>query len=90
LETYWQIKKFKRQTEKKSQWSYVQDLVDIQESSGILAANTVVANHLVSSSTHKMEVKLAVHVLSKSVAEALDFLRVDVKELEQFGNEASV
>lgn len=70
-------------------WYYVQKLVDIQESSGIRAANKLNVNH-VNFQKHKMKVKLAAQVLSNSVADALDFLRVDAKDPEQIGNEATV
>ena len=37
-----------------------------------------------------MKVKLAAQVLSSSVADALDFLREDMKDPSQMGNEATV
>ena len=70
-------------------WSYVQNLVDIQETSGIRGANKVSVHH-VNFHKHKMKVKLAAQVLSKSVADALDFLRADCNDLKQLGNEATV
>jgi len=74
---------------KEIKWSYIQNLVDIQETAGIRAANKISVNH-VNFHKHKMKVKLAAQVLSKSVADALDFLRCDVNELTQIGNEATV
>jgi hypothetical protein len=70
-------------------WTYVQSLVDFQEACGIRAANKISVNH-VNFHKHKMKVKLAAQVFSNSVADALDFLRDDVKELKQIGNEATV
>lgn len=74
---------------KEIKWSYIQNLVDVQETAGIRAANKVNVNH-VNFHKHKMKVKLAAQVLPKSVADALDFLRSDVGEFRQLGNEATV
>ena len=70
-------------------WSYIQNLLDVQESAGIRAANKLSVNH-VNFRKHKMKVKLAAQVLSNSVADVLEFLRMDVKDLKQIGNEATV
>jgi hypothetical protein len=54
-------------------WQYIQKLLDCQENAGIRAANKLRTNH-VNFHKLKMKVKLAVQVLSNSVADALEFL----------------
>jgi hypothetical protein len=46
---------------------------------GIKAANKISLNH-VNFHKHKMKVKLAAQILSKSVADALDFLHADINK----------
>jgi hypothetical protein len=74
---------------KQIRWQHVTDLVEMQESMGLRAANKLSVRHI-DYRKHKMKVKLAAQVLSSSVADALDFLRLDCKDLKQAGNEATV
>ena len=57
----------------KVEWNYVKMLYDLQSNEGLHLANKVSLNH-VHWHNHKMKVKLAVQVLSSSVADALQFL----------------
>ena len=70
-------------------WSHISQLVHTQESAGLKAANKLSNSH-VQYHKHKMKVKLAAQVLSSSVADALDFLRVDCNDVKQLDNEATV
>jgi hypothetical protein len=74
---------------KQIRWQHVTDLVEMQESMGLRAANKLSVRHI-DYCKHKMKVKLAAQVLSSSVADALDFLRLDCKDLKQAGNDATV
>ena len=70
-------------------WSYIKHLVDVQDTAGIRDANKVNGNHI-NVHKHKMKVKLASQVLSKSVADALDLLRIEIGDFMQLENEATV
>jgi len=74
---------------KEVRWFYIKKLLDVQEESGIRAANKLTVNHI-QFNKHKMKVKLAAQVFSNSVADALDFLRDDMNDVDQTGNEATV
>ena len=55
-------------------WNYIKMLFDLQEKEGLHLANRISLDH-VHWHNHKMKVKLAVQVLSSSVADALQFLQ---------------
>jgi hypothetical protein len=69
-------------------WQFIARLHDLQVEEGLKVGNKLTKNHL-NFFQQKMKVKLAVQVLSESVADALDFLGNDLK-LRQFeGYEAT-
>ena len=70
-------------------WTYVKNMLDGEEKCGIHAASKLTPSH-VNFHKHKMKVKLAAQDLSSSVADALYFLREDMKDPSQIGNEATV
>ncbi|KMQ87535.1 thap domain-containing protein 9-like protein [Lasius niger] len=59
-------------------WSYINDLVQIQEREGLHAATKVRRKHI-RFLKEKMKDKLAVQVLSTSVADALNFFEHDIR-----------
>ena len=59
-------------------WQYIEKLHEIQQTDNLNLANKLKAKHILWQQ-HKMNVKLAVQVLSSSVADAIDFLRDDLK-----------
>lgn len=69
-------------------WSYVSTLVDKQDIEGLHAATKLRHRHL-QWMREKMKVRLATQTLSKSVSDALDFLRDDLKCPEFQGSEAT-
>jgi hypothetical protein len=62
-----------------AKWHHVDQLDKLQESEGLSLANRLTRRH-VDFSTQKMKVKLAVQVLSDSVAKAMTFLRQEGHE----------
>ena len=66
------------------QWSFFQQLYNLQEAEGFTLANKFSAQHL-QFEKHKMNVRLAAQTLSSSVADAIEFLDVSMK-LPQFNN----
>lgn len=69
-------------------WEYVKQLVDIQDKLGLHVATKVRQRHI-NYSKEIMKVKLAVQVLSNSVADALDYLNLDLHINEFQGAETS-
>jgi hypothetical protein len=63
-------------------WNFFTSLNTIQESEGFTLANKLSSKHL-KFERHKMNVKLAAHTLSFSVADAIEFLEASMK-LNQF------
>lgn len=57
-------------------WKHIEELQNLQDAEGLNLANRLSKNHL-HYQTQKMKVKLAVQVLSASVATALRYLRVN-------------
>ena len=70
-------------------WSYIQALDDLQQTQFLNIANKIKGNHI-KYTKHKMKVKLAAQVFSSSVADAIDFLREDIKHPSFAGSEATV
>jgi hypothetical protein len=66
------------------QWSFFQQLYNLQEAEGFTLGNKFSAQHL-QFEKHKMNVRLAAQTLSSSVADAIEFLDVSMK-LPQFNN----
>ena len=64
--------------EKIVKWQDIENLNKVQEREGLTLANTLNSNHI-QWHMHKMNVKLAAQTLSSSVADALDFLRDDLR-----------
>lgn len=65
-------------------WTYISELVKLQRSEGLHAANKIRLQHL-QWEREKMKVRLATQTISKSVSDALTFLREDLKN-EKFIN----
>ncbi|KMQ93551.1 thap domain-containing protein 9-like protein [Lasius niger] len=59
-------------------WSYINELIQIQEREGLHAATKVRRKHI-RFQKEKMKVKLAVQVLSTSVVDALNFFEYDIR-----------
>lgn len=78
------FKKFKTNEMAIIDWTFIEKLCNKQESDGLHAATRLRRRHLLWAK-EKMKVSLAVQTLSKSVADALDFLNKDVQD-EQFSN----
>jgi hypothetical protein len=58
-------------------WNFFEQLVNLQDSTGLHAANKITQRHL-RFKTEIMKVKLAVQLFSDSVADALDFCNLDL------------
>lgn len=69
-------------------WEYVKQLVDIQDKLGLHVATKIRQRHI-NYSKEIMKVKLAVQVLSNSVADALDYLNLDLHLNEFQGADAT-
>ena len=69
-------------------WSFVEALHQVQQSDNLYLANKVSAEHI-NYSKNKMNVRLAAQTLSRSVADAIDFLREDLRMSEFQGSEAT-
>ncbi|CAH1156107.1 unnamed protein product [Phaedon cochleariae] len=69
-------------------WEFIVKLCDLQENQGLHAATKLRKRHI-EWAKEKMKVRLAVQTLSKSVAEALDFVNKDLKLKEFEGSEAT-
>ena len=65
------------------QWQFIEELHKVQTMDNLVIANKLKMKHI-QFHQHNMNVKLAVQTLSSSVADAIDFLREDMK-LPQFG-----
>jgi len=87
--TFGDLKIIRDNNNKTIRWSHVKALLDVQESAGFRAANKLSVQH-VEYKKHVMKVKLAAQVFSSSVADALEFLRVDCQDDRQKDNEATV
>ena len=59
-------------------WSFLRRLVKLQDEESLSLGNSLNINHIVWQ-RHKMKVNLAVQTLSSSVANALEFLKDDLK-----------
>ena len=62
----------------KIQWEYFQQLYILQEQKGLKMGNKLTSNH-VKFEKHKMNVRLAAQTLSSSVADAMEFLDIGMK-----------
>ncbi|VEN64055.1 unnamed protein product [Callosobruchus maculatus] len=69
-------------------WQYMEKLCDLQEREGLHAATKLKRRHLLWMK-EKMRVSLAVQTLSKSVADALDFLNKDIRHKDFANSEAT-
>lgn len=69
-------------------WSYVSELVEYQDMEGLHAANKITYRHL-QWEREKMRVRLATQTLSKSVSDAITFLREDLANPSFQGSEAT-
>ena len=70
-------------------WGFIEKLHRIQDNDSLTLGNRLTKHHI-EWQRHKMNVKLAAQTLSSSVADAIDFLRDDMK-LEEFrGSETTV
>lgn len=67
-------------------WRYIEELHKVQLKDNLHLANKLKSKH-VYFQQHKMNVKLAVQALSASVADAIDFLREDMKMPQFQGSE---
>jgi hypothetical protein len=75
--------------DKQIRWRYVKDLYELQEKEGLRAGNKLKRRHI-EWYQQKMKVSLAAQTLSRSVANALDFVSIDL-QLEKFSDvEATV
>ena len=77
---------FLEDNNEKVSWSYIKELHKIQEDVGWRFGNKVSAKHM-QWERMKMKVSPAVQVFSRSVADALDLLRIDL-EMPQFQESA--
>ncbi|KYN20001.1 THAP domain-containing protein 9, partial [Trachymyrmex cornetzi] len=71
-------------SENKIEWRYIVNLIELQEREGLHTAVKINRRHL-NWQREKMNVQLAVQIFSNSVANAIDFCRIDLK-LQQFDN----
>ncbi len=62
-------------------WEYIEKLHQVQQNEVLLLANKLKKKH-VEWDKHKMNVRVAAQTFSTSVADALDFLRLDIKHPE--------
>jgi hypothetical protein len=62
----------------KIQWEHFQQLYILQEQKGLKMGNKLSPNHI-KFEKHKMNVRLAAQTLSSSVADAIEFLDIDMK-----------
>lgn len=69
-------------------WKYIVELQNLQENEGLHLGNKMRKAH-VYFQKQKMKVRLATQLLSKSVADALDFCRVELKLPEFQGSEGT-
>lgn len=77
LGTYKEIQDDNRET---IRWKYFEDLVQFQTTEGLHAGNKLKRRHI-EWEREKMKVKLAAQTFSRSVADALIFLRTDLKNI---------
>ena len=68
------------------QWKFIHNLYHYQDQIGIKAGNKLGLNHILWQS-HKMNVKYAAQTLSRSVADAIDFCREELKMTEFQGSQ---
>lgn len=69
-------------------WRYIERLQKVQAEEGLRLANKLKKRH-VNFSSNRMKVALATQTLSRSVADAIDFLRCDLKHKDFVGSEAT-
>ena len=67
------------------EWQYLEQLCSLQEDLGFSLANKLKRKHVLYKK-HKMSVSLAAQTFSASVADALDFLRVNMAGPDIFNN----
>ena len=70
-------------------WKFIEDLHNLQDKEGFLLANKLNTNH-VQWQMHKMNVKYAAQTMSESVANAIEFLREDLKSPDFKESEGTV
>ena len=86
----WKEFKFQYEGEDLSvKWKYFDELNKLQEQKGLALANKLNSNHI-QWDMHKMNVKLAAQTLSSSVANAIEFLTVDLNHADFKGSEGTV
>ena len=73
--------------EKPAQWSHLQDLFNWEKENGFRAGSHLTAKHR-HFKRYKMRVYLAAQLFSRSTADALDFLRIDLK-IPEFADTAA-
>ena len=73
----------------KIQWKFFQHLHNLQENEGLKLGNKFSAQHL-QYQKHKMNVRLAAQTLSSSVANAIEFLDISMKQTEFKNSEPTV
>ena len=73
----------------KVRWKFIEDLHNLQDKEGFLLANKLNTNH-VQWQMHKMNVKYAAQTMSASVANAIEFLREDLKSPDFKESEGTV
>jgi len=69
-------------------WDYIQNLHELQEETGLRAGNKLQKTHI-QWQQNKMKLSIAAQTLSASVADAIDFLRDDLKMPQFQGSEAT-
>ena len=69
-------------------WKYIERLYELQEEEGLRAGTKLKKQHI-AWDRNKMTVSIAAQTFSSSVADALDFLREDLKNEEFQGSEAT-
>lgn len=73
----------------KIKWEYFQQLYIIQEENGLKMGNKLSSNHI-KFEKHKMNVRLAAQTLSSSLADAIEFLDMKMKNLSFQNSSATV
>jgi hypothetical protein len=69
-------------------WKFIRALYFVQSTEKIVAANKLDRTHI-EFERHKMKVKFAVQASSSSVADAIDFCRIDLKDPQFQGSEGT-
>ena len=73
----------------KIKWNYIEQLHKLQEAEGLRLGNKLKAAHIMWTK-QKMKVNVAAQTLSASVADAIEFCRVNLKLYQFTGSEATV